>query len=179
MDKLPISVWLVPALPERETLRTVITELSGTFGAPAFDPHVTLYNADIPTENQADIMARLAEIAAEFANFELKSGEVQHTENFFKTVFIQIEPDKTLEKLQKAIAKPLKAHGDYDFDPHLSLIYKEMPDESKAALAQTVQTPPYFGVDEIWVVTPGDLAAGWFAITHWQVIERFKLSQPL
>jgi 2'-5' RNA ligase len=179
MDKLPISVWLVPALPERETLRTVITELSATFGAPAFDPHVTLYNADIPTEKQSAIMERLGEIAAEFAVFELKSGEVRHTENFFKTVFIQIEPDKTLEKLQSTIAKPLKAHGDYEFDPHLSLIYKDMPDDSKAALAQTVQTPPYFQADEIWVVTPGDLAVGWYAITQWQVIERLKLSQPL
>jgi 2'-5' RNA ligase len=175
MTTQAISVWLVPAEPEREDLKLLIERLAQEYQAPVFDPHITLYNATVPQNLLEETMQALGQAVAQNYAFTLNSPRLGYTEQFFKTLFLEIEPQTELTTLQQAIEKVLNQYGSYEFNPHLSLLYKEMPDEEKAQLANNLIVPQTFRAGEVRIVEPGNPAQDWRTIETWRALEHFAL----
>jgi 2'-5' RNA ligase len=125
------SVWLIPAQKDFDYFGAVIDKLAREQGVPAFRPHVTIF------VGQTDSLSRIEQVLKVHANLStpivLKITGVDVTEMKYKSLFVTLENSEQLAKLSSEIGKNA-FNNDYQFRPHLSLLYKDMPLNEKKAL---------------------------------------------
>ena len=124
--------WLVPAPgPERDRLAAVITDLAAGYGGPVFAPHVTLAGV---TPAVPDVVAGvLAEVTAGVAPFDVTLTEVGYEPVFFRALYLRAEPSARLTALREGAQRALRLEPAPD--PHLSLLYADLDEERKPAIA--------------------------------------------
>jgi hypothetical protein len=54
---------------------------------------------------------------------------------------VQFEPDAALTRLSSDLRRASVVQNEYELNPHLSLIYKAMPQETKRDLATSIRLP--------------------------------------
>jgi 2'-5' RNA ligase len=133
-----LTFWLLPAEPARTFFSTLIAELAARFDAPIFEPHVTLYVTSAENEEAADVLARGA---ANAEPYRLCISGIDYSDEFTKTVFVQFQPDPGLTELSARLRAASASKRDYQLNPHLSLIYKTMSEQSRAELARSLTLP--------------------------------------
>ncbi len=132
-----IAFWLVPAPAERKYFESLIAELAARFGAPVFEPHVTLLGGDIDERVAADVLHQV-----EFAKpIELEVAGIEFSDKYTKTLFVQFRSSDRASTLSDALKAAAGTSSDYEFNPHLSLVYKDMPAGEKAAAAAEITLP--------------------------------------
>lgn len=124
--------WLVPAPgPERDRLADVITELAAGYGGPVFAPHVTLAGV---TPAVPDVVAGvLAEVTAGVAPFDVALTDVGYEPVFYRALYLRAEPSARLTALREGARRALRLEPTPD--PHLSLLYADLDEERKPAIA--------------------------------------------
>ncbi|HEY0369451.1 MAG TPA: 2'-5' RNA ligase family protein [Chthoniobacterales bacterium] len=130
-----IAFWLTPAAGAREFFEGVINQLGERYDAPRFEPHLTLCGGNLPAERAPEILRNLS-IREEI---ELEVQGVEFSDKYTKTLFLQFASTPQLEALSNELKKAVGS--DYELNPHLSLIYKEMPREQKAEAARAISLP--------------------------------------
>jgi putative hydrolase of the HAD superfamily len=131
-----IAYWLLPAELARSFFANLISELADRFDAPNFDPHLTIFLAP---ENSRAPEKVLAELGA--VSIKLTSIDVGVSEQFTKTLFVRFEKTKALQDLNAAICQLSGAPENQIADPHVSLLYKYLPAETKRELASSIKLP--------------------------------------
>jgi 2'-5' RNA ligase superfamily protein len=143
--------WLVPAPgPERDRLAAVITDLAAGYGGPVFAPHVTLART-VPAV--PDVVAGvLAEVTAGVGPFEVALTGVGYEPVFFRSLYLRAGPSAPMTALRGAAARALRLEPAPD--PHLSLLYADLDEERKPAIAAGLDLalPMTIRVDaaEVW-----------------------------
>lgn len=130
-----LAVWLVPAAREREFFAGIIRDLATRFDAPVFAPHLTLHGGEMEPHRARAVLAKIN--AAE--SYELQVHEIGWCENYTKTLFVRFGLSAELRELRALVGEALSLDGTTQLDPHLSLLYKEMPLPAKEELAQTIK----------------------------------------
>jgi 2'-5' RNA ligase len=144
-----IAFWLMPAAGEREFFRSIVRQLATAHDAPVFEPHVTLAAGDFEEQRA---LASLEEISVRA--IRLRVHAIHFSDAFTKTVFVQFQPCSLAADLSATIAQAVGSRGGYHFDPHLSLIYKAMPEEQKKSIAAGIQLPfTEVSFDSVRVIT--------------------------
>ena len=133
-----ITFWLLPAAPADRFFAQLVEDLAARADAPVFEPHVTLSAGKI---DEATALQVLPQLQQQYGPLELEVERIDSSEKLTKTLFVQFRPSEPASALSLAIAKAVGGGNDYEFNPHLSLLYKEMPLRDKAALADTVVLP--------------------------------------
>jgi 2'-5' RNA ligase len=137
MSKRTVIVyWLFPARDERELFCDIIRILYKEFDAPNFDPHLTVFAAK---EARQSPRKTLSEVRS--APVRLNVRTIGFSSQFRKTLFVQFAPSKSLDKLVIDLARATKSRAKLVRDPHLSLLYKNVPVEIKKELARTIKLP--------------------------------------
>jgi 2'-5' RNA ligase len=113
----------------------LIKELAQRYDAPGFEPHVTLAGGEMSEERAREILRNLSVRQP----IELEITGIKHSEKYTKTLFVQFRSVPQIEALGAEIHKA--AGSDYKLNPHLSLLYKEMPDDEKAQAAREISFP--------------------------------------
>src|SRR4051794_23820376 len=130
-----IAFWLSPAAGAHEFFEGLIKELAERHDAPRFEPHVTLSGGDIAAERAIEILRNLSIRES----IDLEVTGIEFSEKYTKTLFVQFRSTPEIEalsaELQKAIGR------DSELNPHLSLLYKEMAQDTKAEAAQAITLP--------------------------------------
>ena len=134
-----VSFWLLPAKGDRLIFESIITRLAQTYEAPVFAPHVTLYSGEYA--DHEDLGAILEEAIQGIDAVELTIDSIRSTSAFFKTLFVQFASSDQLKMLSDRICKLSAKPSGYRLDPHLSLLYKHMPDADKQRAAETISLP--------------------------------------
>jgi len=159
-------------------LERIVDELASRYEAPWFMPHVSLH-VDRVVE-QADLPAVVDETAARFAPFAMRAGPTDHSPAIFKTLFVTMSGGDIFElaaALETGVARwrpapteaaePLRV---FRLEPHLSLLYKELPDHERAKLADRYcYDGESFRFDRIATVTPGPGARDFSRVDDWLV----------
>jgi hypothetical protein len=134
--RITIVYWLLPAKDKRELFCDIIRILYKEFDAPNFEPHLTIFATKGDGKSPRKILR------------ELRSGPVQlnvrtvgFSSQFTKTLFVRFAPSKALDKLTVALSRAAKSPAKPVRDPHLSLLYKNIPVVIKKELARTIKLP--------------------------------------
>jgi len=133
-----LTYWLTPAEPAHRYFTTVISELATQFDAPVFEPHVTVYVTKAEEENAAEL---LQSTVANRPPYRLSISGIGYSSKFTTTLFVQFRPNHEVTALSESLRAASSSHEDYQLHPHLSLVYKTMPDEAKAEIARSLVLP--------------------------------------
>jgi hypothetical protein len=158
------AVWLTPIHSDRRWLTKVIQDYATAYEFPVFEPHVTVYSGRaLSTDNLRQIV-KDAILAPQMITLQVLG--LNYTESFFKTGFIDFEATERLTQMSQTIRERLTQPVDYVLDPHLSLIYKDIPiDQKRLAMLRFVLSVSKVTFDTVKVIIPG--ANGWGDITGW------------
>jgi 2'-5' RNA ligase len=132
------TLWLIPHEPLRSTLGAIIARLAAQFDAVEFEPHVTVFCGP-STEAEARMSA--VAIAAEFSPVELIAERLDYTNRYTKTLFLQFEESGVGQRMFEIARNGCSRRSDYVFNPHLSLLYKILPEAKQKALCRTLELP--------------------------------------
>ena len=128
-----VAYWLVPEQPDFERLAARIGALAARHQAPCFDPHATLLVTTLrPHLPMGSILEALSR---EFAPFEVEALACQHSAERFKALFLPIGDDVVHRMHLRILELAGGGIEDGSFEPHLSLLYKILPEQQRAALA--------------------------------------------
>ena len=136
MKKTAIVYWLLPAKPQRGLFCSVIRILGRGFNAPDFEPHLTLFVAG---KDGAPPNKVLQQIRARPIRLDLRG--VAHSSSFTKTLFVHFKSNLQLRKLVADLGRAAKFRAEPPTDPHVSLLYKDIPKSSKKDLAAVIKLP--------------------------------------
>ena len=171
----PIAFCLVPDRAAHSRLSRIIDNLARELDAPPFEPHVTLYVGERAAED--NIEAMLAGVAASMGPVDLTARATGHTEALFKTLFVEFEADARPHALYRALRAGLARQVDYNLQPHLSLIYKVLPEAKRRELAAHYDLCGQRIVfDHIAAVRPAGEDDHWMDIRGWDVWLRAPLT---
>jgi hypothetical protein len=170
--KAAIAYWLVPADPARELLREIIGILAKQFDAPRFEPHLTIFAT--PRAGKSPKHA-LKQIQAKAIRLRLRG--IGFSSQFTKTLFVRLTSNQAFERLVIDLSRATKSRAKRVHDPHVSLLYKQLPARTKRELALTIKLPfrgvVFDSIKAIRSVSPiktrDDVAA-------WRVVARKSLS---
>ena len=133
-----VAYWLVPAEPARSFFASTIARLAARFDAPVFEPHVTIYASEAGNDTPAQV---LSHALPGCRPFRLSARDIQYSDEFTKTLFVQFEPSPALSHLSRAFQQASARHDEYELNPHLSLIYTKMALSAKIDVVDSVKLP--------------------------------------
>ena len=151
MRKTATVYWLLPAKPERELFCSVIRILRKEFHAPNFEPHLTLFvtqgqPASGKRQSSSDLWRGgqspkkvLQQISSR--RIQLRARGVGFSPKFTKTLFIRFKSSPALRKLVGDVASSAGLRAKAPSDPHVSLLYKNLPRSMKKELAKVIRLP--------------------------------------
>jgi 2'-5' RNA ligase len=165
----------MPAEPARKFFQGLIEELAWQYDAPLFEPHVTVHVG----EDHADAAEKaLSRASRECQRIDLKPLCIDHFEEFIKTLFVQFAPDKKLQRLNAIIRAAVQDPVRYQLDPHLSLLYKNIPVAARCALADSIKVPfseiTFDALKAVRCISPTQSRAD---VEAWQVMATRELSR--
>ena len=159
-----ISIWLIPAPEDAQYIQVIIDKLSTNYQAPVFSPHCTLYSPiDLPIEELKKILERSAK---NMESFYVKKTTISYTEDIWKTIFIELLRSSELEQLQQTVIRQFHVEQPYEFSPHISLLYKEIPDNKKENIIRNLQLKNSFKMDKIAAVRTGPNVDKWETVVE-------------
>ncbi len=118
-------LWLLPAGAAADYFRETIARLAGRYDAPVFAPHLTLGLGSAKLID--DLRGK---------PLELVVTSLESSAEFTKTLFVRFQLSPALAQLRASLGMNAA-----DYDPHLSLLYHEMPLGEKRRLAASLQVP--------------------------------------
>lgn len=172
MKKTATVYWLLPAKPERELFCTVIRILRKELRAPNFEPHLTLFVATKEGQpaGQALRLIRSGPI-------RLKVRGVAYSSKFTKTLFVRFKSSPALRKLTTDLGRAIKFSAKSPADPHVSLLYKKVPQRVKKELAGAIKLPirsvRFDSIVAVRLTLPVRTGAD---VESWRIIASKKLS---
>jgi 2'-5' RNA ligase len=173
-DKELVTYWLCPAEPERENFCAIIADLATRFHAPVFEPHVTLFSTTADRENPNKV---LTEVISQRQQHQLAIRGLDYSDEFTKTLFVQFAPDPDLARLRDDLERASASPSDYELNPHLSLLYKDVDTETKRRLALSIALPfTVVNFDSVRaVIVPATISSG-KDVEAWRVVAEKRLS---
>jgi hypothetical protein len=120
-----VVLWLTPMGRARDFFRATIKRLASACDAPVFEPHLTLGFGSL------ELMERVSAHP-----IVLPVVSVNCSGRFTMTLFVRFELAPELAQLRDSLGMETA-----EFDPHLSLLYKEMPLSEKKEFASSISLP--------------------------------------
>ncbi|KAH3673034.1 hypothetical protein WICPIJ_009920 [Wickerhamomyces pijperi] len=142
-----VALWLCPKYESsvHETLTSLHSGLSLLFpGSPRFEPHITItsqLNCNTKDEVRMILGTSLAALKGLSLNVVFNSLNIKEKNSFFKKIYIGVEREQTLTSLALLIREMFVEKDDesstaqekakewalQQFEPHLSLVYTDLP----------------------------------------------------
>ncbi|MFL6521499.1 MAG: hypothetical protein ACJ8NS_14865 [Chthoniobacterales bacterium] len=170
-----VTYWLCPAEPQRDQLARVIGDLATRFDAPTFEPHVTIHTTNAEREDPARVLEKIVKGRRQY---RLRARGLDYSDEYTKTLFVQLAPDAALVQLSEDLRRASVSPGDYQLNPHVSLLYKKMDEETKRHLAASIILPftevDFSGVKA--VVSPAEIQSR-KDVERWRVIAECSLTE--
>lgn len=171
--QLVIAYWLIPEEPARSLFQDVIDHLARRYNAPIFEPHMTIRVGSDRVESVKQVIGQAAHFCR---RIQAKALKVQQSGEFIKTLFVEFELNRRLQRLNEMIRAAAQDSSDYDLQPHLSLLYKKMSILARRRLARSIAIPiskVVFGsIKAVRCISPTQSRAD---VEAWQTIAMTKL----
>jgi 2'-5' RNA ligase len=138
MKRNTIAYWLIPAELERRFFENLIIDLARRYNAPAFEPHVTIHVGSSGEGVAEEVIVKAGSCCGPI---QATVVGTDHSGEFIKTLFVQFAPSAKLRRLNEVIRNAAQDSSDYQFKPHLSLLYKKISMPVRRQLANSISLP--------------------------------------
>lgn len=150
-----VAFWLVPRRHDREKLQSHITSLALRYSAPIFVPHVTVYSCR-RTLSQREL-ALAAGLARTCRPIVLNALGLSGKTRLSQTLFIRLQENAALLELNRSLHRGVEQPSNYKLDPHLSLLYQDIPVDVRETLTRDISVPlAKISFEELWAVAIPD-----------------------
>lgn len=167
-----VAFWLIPDAAERPTWSALMDRLAAREQAPPFPPHVTLYTC----RRSANDREILADVARRTAPFSLMPIALETGERFTKSVFLRLARSAAIEALHRDFHAAVPRPSGYRLDPHLSLLYKLLPEDRRLDLAAQLEVPMKpIRFTAVQLVAIPEQTLGAQDVARWQRLAEFPL----
>ena len=130
------SLWLMPAGETRERLAGTIFDLSREYGAPAFEPHVTLAGGIVGSARE--VASKMKDLAKRIPPFAVRLTTVDGLDEYFRCLFVRVATTHPIMTANKAAREVFRLKEKHAFMPHLSLLYGSLPSSLKGKIVASL-----------------------------------------
>src|SRR6266702_2899982 len=106
MKKVATVYWLLPAKPERDLFCDVVRILRKEFGAPNFEPHLTLFSTGSDRESPKRVLREIRS-----SPIRLTTRAAGFSSEFTKTLFVRFKSSAELRKLVAELGRATKSRA--------------------------------------------------------------------
>jgi len=159
------SIWIEPTAKDAKYLIRIIRKLAKKYDSPTFNPHITVYSrvqnitaAKSAVRNCGDMKKITVEIT-----------DLEFSDNLWKTVFINVRKNQKLRQIHNTLKKDIPLNKKYEFNPHISLIYKKLDDSQKQGIIGDLKIKPKLTFDKITIIEESK------NVEKWKLIDRIFL----
>lgn len=172
------SVVLVPAAGDHEWALKTIHELAAFFGTSAFVPHLTLCSGSFSDTAELECLRRrLEKLTVEMEPITLHIRGLDVSAEYHKTLYVAFEEEPRLRSLFRRAKAAVRQSSGYVLNPHLSLLYADLPLGTKKALADRMSLERENMVfDEVEIVILGPVE-DWSDPEGWKTFSRTRLGK--
>ena len=169
-----IAYWLIPSEPAHSFFQRTINDLAHRYDAPVFEPHVTVHvGAD-----RADTAEKtLGNAARDCKLIGLTPLGIDQSDEFIKTLFVQFAMSAELRKIKDMIREAANDSSQYELNPHLSLLYKNLAAPTRRELAASINVPlfevTFDAIKAVRCVSPTESGAD---VEAWHAVAAVSLS---
>jgi 2'-5' RNA ligase len=148
------SIWLVPSAVDSKCLNKIIQNLAKKYNAPKFSAHITVFSGvrNFGKAKSAALSLRHSAIRAQ------KTG-IGHSDYLWKTLFLKIKKSRALSELYTDLQASLDTK--YDFEPHISLVYKKLDQSTKRKIISDLKTKKSFRFDKLVIIRSSKSVHKW------------------
>ena len=162
----PWSLWLLPDNRENGKYARIIKKLSLRTGLPSFEPHLTLFGRI--NANPEPFFEFFKNMANKQKTISTKIKKIEFGTSHWKSFYIDIEKNRSLEALQKQMIAPINHLIDYMFDPHPSLAYGSTDEMSY--LSKEINLEKVISFNSVAIVFIPD------NVDEWKIINKFEFN---
>jgi hypothetical protein len=199
---IPVSFWILPCTADQRWLQGVVDDLARRHGGPVFEPHVTIHSGHCPRD--VDLEGLLGTLAAGCPPLDLAALGTAESDVYYRTLFIEMAADERdggrLLGLRRSLILGLfeqcdgyaaaagtrpsprnaeereQALSPAGYRPHVSLLYGNLAQPQRAALArQNDFRRRGIVFDGIAAVRPRPGRTDLSQVDHWEVFGRHRL----
>ena len=154
MTKEKFSIWLIPSDIDSDCISKSIQSLSKKYFAPIFKPHCTIISP-ITNLNKAQIIID----QLDQKEFQVNVKKIDESDDIWKTVFLKLVNNSTLKKINGLFNQAFPQL--YQFDPHISLIYKKLDAKKRKSILTKLDMKKAFIIDKISIVRTSGSVESW------------------
>ena len=154
MTKEKFSIWLIPSHLDDALISKLIQSLSKKYLAPIFKPHCTIFSP-ITDLNKAKIIINQLDQKI----FQVDVQGIDESDDIWKTVFFKLVNNSTLKKINALFNQAFPQI--YQFDPHISLIYKKLDAKKRKSIISKLDMKKSFAIDKISIVCTSGSVENW------------------
>jgi hypothetical protein len=133
-----IAYWLIPWEPAHSFFQALINDLARRYGAPIFEPHVTIHVGADRADAAEEALGNAARL---FKRTGLTPFGIDQSNEFIKTLFVQFAMTAELRRINDFIREAANDSMPYELKPHLSLLYKKLAAPSRRQVAASISVP--------------------------------------
>ena len=162
------SIWLMPEESSADEIRRAIKSLSLKYGAPDFEPHVTLIgNLQGPEDA---ILHKTERLAEGLEPYQIVFSDFGYLTEYFRSLFAVVERSKEVMHAFNA-ATQIFGIEKSDYMPHLSLLYGSIPEAEKKAVISSVGNGFYkaFTVNRLFLYSTSGAVEKWHKIGDFEI----------
>tara|TARA_Y100000996_G_scaffold7987_1_gene6728 strand:- start:587 stop:1093 length:507 start_codon:yes stop_codon:yes gene_type:complete len=165
----PWSLWLLIDGKDNGKYTRIVKELSLSSRSPSFEPHLTLFGRiNVDPEPHFKFFKNMA---TKQKKISTKIKNIKFGTSYWKSFYIDIEKNTSLEALQKQMIAPINHLRDYLFDPHLSLAYGDA-DEMRY-IAKEIHLERFISFNSVAIAFVPD------NVDEWKIINKFEFNFDL
>jgi len=169
-----IAYWLIPSEPVRSFFQRIINDLARRYDAPVCEPHVTIH---VGADRADAAKNALGDAERECELIGLTPLGIDQSDEFIKTLFVQFAMSAELRKINDRIREAANDSSQYELNPHLSLLYKNLAASTRRELAASISVPffevTFDAIKAVRCVSPTESGAD---VEVWHVVAAASLS---
>ena len=149
-----------------DSITSLYQEINNKLNGPNFDIHLTIsgpFNYD--AEKQKEIFEF---ISSKFNEIDLKFKGISKTDEFFRSLFIDVAQNENLNNLKEYIDNNFNINS-FEYCPHISLFYGIENDSVKNKMIRKLKVPKSAIMDKISIVKVDE------EIKSWEVLKTYSL----
>ncbi len=171
-------LFLSPA--DNDILLPVITDLQKKYcGEPPFEPHLSIYHS-VKLSSLTDTISAVGKAVRNIKSFSVESEGFGFKDIWSRILYIKIKPNTILSTIRKNIGIELGDTESREFEPHISLMYKDkLSLAERDKIISTLNIPNNFTIKGIQIVSPGTSNDDWRDYTKWKVLHTITFPYTL